>query len=159
MKNTALGYGAMGLIPFVSIGMFFPLWPDSIQAGLIHLFFSYSVVILAFMAGAVWGSSINKAQSDQTPLSLTVAIVFSLVAFSVSVMPLSFSLVVLGCAFVVLFSIELFIVARKVYPFWYTLMRAALTSVVFICHGTLWFWLDRAEPSVFASAPSWGLGG
>ncbi|WP_235869463.1 DUF3429 domain-containing protein [Veronia nyctiphanis] len=89
MKSTAWGYGAMGLIPFVAIGILFPLWPDSWESGLINLFTSYSMVILAFMAGAVWGASLDEEKSKPGSFGLTTAIVFSLIAFAVAAMPLA----------------------------------------------------------------------
>ncbi|WP_232313434.1 DUF3429 domain-containing protein [Enterovibrio coralii] len=141
MKKTALAYGFLGLIPFVAFGMLLPIWPLDWQAGLVHMFNSYSAIILAFLSGAVWGMTISGAKEEKPTNGLTVGIVFSLVAVGALLIPFPYSIYLLIASFVVLFALEVGLMFKGIYPFWYTLMRAALTAVVVICHLFLLYWL------------------
>ncbi|WP_154124826.1 DUF3429 domain-containing protein [Grimontia hollisae] len=142
MKKTALIYGALGLIPFVALGMLLPLWPDAWQHGLVYAFNSYSAMILAFLSGAVWGMAISGAGADKPSNGLTVGIVFSLVAVGALLMPLPYSLYMLIASFALLFLLEVVLMFKGIYPFWYTMMRALLTAVVVVCHLFLIYWLN-----------------
>ncbi|MDD1794025.1 DUF3429 domain-containing protein [Enterovibrio makurazakiensis] len=142
MKKTALIYGAMGLIPFIAFGILLPIWPIDWQGALIHTFLSYSAVILAFLSGAVWGMTISGAKPDKPTNGLTVGIVFSLVAVGALLMPYPYSLYLLIASFVILFALEVGLMFKGIYPFWYTLMRAVLTAVVVVCHVFLLYWLE-----------------
>ncbi|MBV7300310.1 DUF3429 domain-containing protein [Enterovibrio paralichthyis] len=142
MKKTALIYGCLGLIPFIAFGVLLPLWPDDWHHGLLYAFNNYSAMILAFLSGAVWGMTISGAKPDKSTNGLTVGIVFSLVAVASLMMPLPYSLYLLVVAFVVLLILEVVLMFKGIYPFWYTLMRAALTAVVVICHLFVLYWLN-----------------
>ncbi|USH04564.1 DUF3429 domain-containing protein [Grimontia kaedaensis] len=142
MKKTALTYGALGLIPFIALGILLPVWPDAWQHGLVYAFNSYSAMILAFLSGAVWGMTISGARPDKPTNGLTVGIVFSLVAVGALLMPLPYSIYLLIVSFAVLFILEVVLMFKGIYPFWYTMMRAMLTAVVVVCHIFLLYWLN-----------------
>ncbi|CZF86162.1 DUF3429 domain-containing protein [Grimontia marina] len=142
MKKTALIYGALGLIPFIAFGILLPLWPDAWQQGLVYAFNSYSAMILAFLSGAVWGMTISGARSDKPNNGLTVGIVFSLVAVAALLMPMPYSFYLLIVSFAALFILEVVLMFKGIYPFWYTMMRAMLTAVVIVCHLFLLYWLN-----------------
>ncbi|EOD77213.1 hypothetical protein D515_04478 [Grimontia indica] len=142
MKKTALIYGALGLIPFIAFGVLLPLWPDAWQHSLLNAFNSYSAMILAFLSGAVWGMTISGARPDKPNNGLTVGIVFSLVAVGALLMPMPYSIYLLIVSFAILFILEVVLMFKGVYPFWYTMMRALLTAVVVVCHIFLLYWLN-----------------
>ncbi|AMG29337.1 DUF3429 domain-containing protein [Grimontia hollisae] len=154
MKKTALIYGALGLIPFVALGMLLPLWPDVWQHGLVYAFNSYSAMILAFLSGAVWGMAISGAGADKPSNGLTVGIVFSLVAVGALLMPLPYSLYMLIASFALLFLLEVVLMFKGVYPFWYTMMRALLTAVVVTCHLFLIYWLNDISVMPMSVSPA-----
>ena len=145
MKKTAFIYGVMGLIPFLAFGVLLPVWSLDWQGKLAYTFLTYSAIILAFLSGAVWGITIsdakNAAKEEKSTKGLTVGIVFSLVAVGALLMPYPMSLYLLTASFVILFLLEVGLMFKGVYPLWYTFLRLALTCVVVVCHGFLWYWV------------------
>ena len=142
MKKTALIYGVSGLIPFIAFGILLPVWPEAWQHGLVYAFNSYSAMILAFLSGAVWGMTISGARPDKPNSGLTLGIVFSLVAVAALLMPMPYSFYLLIASFALLFLLEVVLMFKGIYPFWYTVMRAMLTAVVIVCHLFLLYWLN-----------------
>lgn len=142
MKKTALIYGSLGLVPFIAFGVLLPIWPDDWHHGLLYAFNSYSAMVLAFLSGAVWGMTIRGANPEKASSGLTVGIVFSLVAVAALLMPIPYSIYLLIVSYVVLLLLEMVMMFKGVYPFWYTLMRTVLTAVVVVCHLFLLYWLN-----------------
>lgn len=122
-----LGYA--GLIPFVGCGL-------AVYLGIAEasgLFQLYSLVILAFMAGACWG--VVQAGSDapgSSPQVWSIAIcLWGLLAYF---MPYALSLVMLLVAFLALLWLERSPLFQGVYSPSYKKLRLILTVVVSLMH-------------------------
>jgi len=76
---NSLGYA--GLLPFLAAiwaayaNLSFGAWPAS------HLFLSYSVIILSFLAGALWGKAKELEESNVIRLLLIISNIFALMAW------------------------------------------------------------------------------
>ena len=147
MKITALLYGALGLTPFIAFGILLPLWPSIWQHEIVHTFNSYSAMILAFLSGSIWGMTISCERLSKFNICLSIGIIFSLMAVMALLIPMPYSTYLLAISFTVLFGIEAKLMLPKIYPLWYTKMRALLTSVVIFCHLFLLYWLN--DPTLF----------
>ncbi len=133
-------FGLLGLIPFVTLGALYPLWPASDQARVVQVFIAYAAVILAFMAGALWLPAILKQHSDGIN-SLPLAIALSLLAFLVLLLPLPLSLLLSVLGFLLLLAGEMHQHWQRRYPPWYWQLRLVLTATVVTCHLLLGLWL------------------
>ncbi|PML59623.1 DUF3429 domain-containing protein [Vibrio lentus] len=80
-RNTMAKLGYMGLIPFL-FGLLLSL-TDSQFLGLSGetLFITYSVVILSFLSGILWGSGIENFESQSSNKALILSNVIVLVAW------------------------------------------------------------------------------
>ncbi|MEZ9291196.1 DUF3429 domain-containing protein [Vibrio lentus] len=80
-RNTMTKLGYMGLIPFL-FGLLLSL-TDSQFLGLSGetLFITYSVVILSFLSGILWGSGIENFESQSSNKALILSNVIVLVAW------------------------------------------------------------------------------
>ncbi|NOJ13677.1 DUF3429 domain-containing protein [Vibrio splendidus] len=80
-RNTMANLGYMGLIPFL-FGLLLSL-TDSQFLGLSGetLFITYSVVILSFLSGILWGNGIENFESQSSNKALVLSNVIVLVAW------------------------------------------------------------------------------
>ena len=80
-RNTMAKLGYMGLVPFL-FGLLLSL-TDSQFLGLSGetLFITYSVVILSFLSGILWGSGIENFESQSSNKALVLSNVIVLVAW------------------------------------------------------------------------------
>lgn len=142
LRDQVQTYSWLGVVPFVLLGAFLPLWPDQLQSQAIQSFSAYGAIILAFMAGAIWIPAIIG--DEQQPLSGTsMAILLSLLAFLVILLPTQIGLALSGAGFLLLLSTEVRLRWKLRYPNWYWSIRVLLTATVTACHllAGLWLWL------------------
>jgi|GEM_PF-2020816 len=126
---AVLGYA--GLIPFVLcvLAAFFELTFLDLQPGIV--FCTYSVVIVTFLSGTIWGKSLYC--DDNKLFYLLSSNLFTLIAWvCLLTAHLLIALLVLALCFVAL----LFIEARQpnVMGRYYIVMRISLTSIVVVLH-------------------------
>lgn len=128
--------GFLGLIPFIA-GATGPWVLYEHTAWILQGFHFYSAVILAFMAGTVWGVRLNYQKAD--PGTLIVSVTVALIAVGSLLLPMRPALVLLALAFLFLLQWE----RRTVFPTlavdWYPMLRQRLTWTVVACH-MLAFW-------------------
>ncbi|TNC92768.1 MAG: hypothetical protein CSH36_02805 [Thalassolituus sp.] len=128
-----LGYA--GLLPF-----FFSLIAEVAGLeGAADIFRSYSVVILAFMAGACWGVGQVRPERRRS-VELTLAIAVSLLAMLMYFMPLLIALPGLLVGYWTLVWLEREPLYRQAYRRDYRQLRWVLTVTVSACHLLL-IWL------------------
>ncbi len=129
-----LGY--LGLVPFIAAAagpwVLYDHTPWILQA-----FHYYSAIILAFMAGTVWGVRLDYGRAD--PGTLIVSIVIALGAVGSLLLPMRGALILLAAGYLFLLQWE----RRRVFPSlavdWYPMLRQRLTWTVVACH-MMAFW-------------------
>ncbi|NHN38880.1 DUF3429 domain-containing protein [Pseudomaricurvus alcaniphilus] len=148
--TTAKRLGYAGLIPFVTIALWFlvsllvaPL-PTAVTVYLTTAFLTYSAIILSFMAGALWGQVLTSDSSARAPggSQLVVSNLFALTAWA-SMLTDYFllSLLALLLGYLLLWLAETRAAARLQGPTAiagvgrdYRRLRTVLTLVVIACH-------------------------
>ncbi|ASP40006.1 hypothetical protein CHH28_15575 [Bacterioplanes sanyensis] len=122
-----LGYA--GLIPFVltTLGVLFGV------AGSSELFKLYSVVILAFMAGATWGALQSQTQRASS-VDLTLAIGTSLWALMAYLLPADVAVPLLVMGYALLLWLDMDGSISENYSTEYTELRKRLTIIVVALH-------------------------
>lgn len=128
-----LGYA--GLLPFFATLL---LYAIGVEQGL-DLFVIYSVLILAFMAGACWGVGQVRPERRRT-VELVISIGVSLWALLMQFLPGMYALIGLLSGYWVLIWLEREPTFRYVYRADYRYLRKVLTTVVSLCHLVM-LWL------------------
>lgn len=122
-------FGYAGLLPFLAMALLAVLGFSWGYDG----FKVYSIVILAFMAGACWG--VEQAHPHHmAKLPLTVSIAVSLVALGAYFLPMLFALATLLIGYWVLLWVERDPLFQKVYSTSYRRLRYVLSAVVTVLH-------------------------
>ncbi|WP_421870139.1 DUF3429 domain-containing protein [Motiliproteus sp.] len=98
LRGQVQTYSWLGVLPFILLGALLPIWPVSIQNQALESFSAYGAVILAFMAGAIWLPAIT-GEELQRSVSTSMAILLSLLAFLVMLLPIELDLVSAAAAF------------------------------------------------------------
>lgn len=121
--------GAAGLLPFLALTI------------LPHTYFEYMIpksalgaygaVILSFLGGILWGTSLKCGNtSSETTHLLIVGVVASLVGWGALLLPQSIGLVVLALGFLSLLGLDCIRYRARRIPSWYLKLRVSLTSLV-----------------------------
>lgn len=122
-------FGYAGLLPFLAMALLAVLGFSWGYDG----FKVYSIVILAFVAGACWG--VEQAHPHHmAKLPLTVSIAVSLVALGAYFLPMLFALATLLIGYWVLLWVERDPLFQKVYSTSYRRLRYVLSAVVTVLH-------------------------
>lgn len=136
-----------GLSPFIffMLAVWWPaINPFTIDALVIFRF--YSIVILSFMAGALWplgfiaDLSTDKRKVVRSGL-LWGAISIALAGWGTLFLLPKVAIFVSALLFLVIWQIEIKTLLVKSYPQWYAGLRAGVTMVVAICHIGVWMTL------------------
>lgn len=142
MKGLAtLGYA--GLIPFVTLPLLFvfPLWLSSEQ--ILELYFSYSAMILAFMAGVLWPVLHNHSQKSAK--LATIAVLFPVLSFIALLPGRDYFLLFQAALFVLLRQGEFWLGINRLYNAQYNTLRNRLTVVVVVSHVTFNWLVNHAS--------------
>lgn len=136
-----------GLSPFVffTLAVWWPaINPFAVDAVVIFRF--YSIVILSFMAGALW--PLGFIADLSTPKRMVVrtgllwgAIMVALAAWGTLFLLPKVGVFVSALLFLVVWQIEIKTQLIKSYPLWYSNLRAGVTMCVAICHLGVWMTL------------------
>ena len=137
-----------GLLPFVffMLAVWWPsLNPFTIDAIVIFRF--YSIVILSFMAGALWplGFLADLSTDKRTVVRaglLWGAITIALAGWGTLFLLPKVAIFVSALLFLVVWQVEIKTRLVKNYPAWYSGLRAGVTMVVAICHMAVWMTLE-----------------
>ena len=125
-----LGYS--GLIPFVGCAIGVSLGIEEAAV----VFQLYSIVILAFMAGACWG--VIQADSEMPETSSQIwSIAICLWGLLAYFMPYVLSIIMLFIAFVTLLWLEKSPLFQQAYSTSYKKLRMILTTVVALAHAAV----------------------
>jgi hypothetical protein len=82
--NRVLGYGRLGLIPFLAPGPLALLAPDIAETAGLALAV-YAALILSFLGGGRWGMAVGQAEVDNRVVSL--AMLPSLAGYALLMLP------------------------------------------------------------------------
>ena len=129
MPMVASWLGAAGLLPFLALAVlphthFEQMLPEWALGG-------YGAVILSFLGGILWGTSMKcGGTSSETSHLLIVGVVASLVGWGALLLPQSIGLVVLAHGFLSLLGCDCIRYRAKRIPSWYFKLRVSLTSLV-----------------------------
>lgn len=133
-----------GVIPFIFFGLTV-WWPNlnPFEIDGLVIFRFYSIVILSFMAGALWplgfiaDLSSEKRNVVRSGL-LWGAIAIALAAWGTLFLLPKVAIFVSALLFLVVWQIEVKTQLVKSYPQWYAELRAVVTMVVAVCHMAVW---------------------
>ena len=138
--KVTYGLGSLGLIPFI-VGLVLSAGQHDIVgiSGEV-IFTTYSLAILCFLAGAVWGQILKVpfSQAHQRNLIVTnILVVIGWTAFLASQKFYAFSVTVLTLGFAGVFFLEfnLFKFSTTVQDRQYARLRVILTSLVIAAHS------------------------
>ena len=121
----------LGLLPFffASVG---PWVFAEHGVQLSRLFYFYSVLIFAFLAGALWGAALF-GELDKQRRHIHSAIIFSLWPLMSYFLPDTMALGLMLLGYLLLLFWEKHF-TNKLYPQWYQEMRHKITFIVLACH-------------------------
>ena len=131
--------GALGFIPF-GIGIVLTLIEaDFLGINGIDIFTSYSLAILCFLSGSLWGQILKDEFFDRNKRALVMTNVLVVAGWSASLASEKFSiisLIVLGLAFCGILLLEIFLFRQSVVSLNrdYARLRFALTALVLSGH-------------------------
>ena len=131
--------GALGFIPF-GIGIVLTLIEaDFLGINGIDIFTSYSLAILCFLSGSLWGQILKDEFFDRNKRALVMTNVLVVAGWSASLASEKFSiisLVVLGLAFCGILLLEIFLFRQSVVSLNrdYARLRFTLTALVLSGH-------------------------
>ena len=131
--------GALGFIPF-GIGIVLTLIEaDFLGINGIDIFTSYSLAILCFLSGSLWGQILKDEFFDRNKRALVMTNVLVVAGWSASLASEKFSiisLIVLGLAFCGILLLEIFLFRQSVVSLNrdYARLRFTLTALVLSGH-------------------------
>ena len=142
MSNRAvmLMLGYAGLLPFYGFLLGIWLLQDWPAAVSVQGFVVYSLAILSFLGGTLWG----RVQSLEKPLMARLLVSNGVVVFAVAAVLTAkawLAAVALMCGYLALLWYER---GTEVLPQWYGVMRRELTLGVVVAHG-LFFTLQSLQ--------------
>jgi hypothetical protein len=123
--------GALGLLPFAGMAVGTLLFDDLLRALCLRGFLTYSLAILCFLSGTLWGETLPEPRADQraTLLISNGTVLFAVLAMLTAQPFLAALLLML--AFKTLYWFE----SRRLQrPSWYQVMRWRLTVGVVFSH-------------------------
>ena len=130
-QDTITNYMYLGLLPFFA-GALTPWVFADYESIAVELFFIYSAIILAFLAGVVWASVLLKDEPHNTR-HLHMAVTLSLFPLIAALLPALFKIGLMLLGFLLLlFWEKLFL--NHLYANWYQQMRHKITFIVVACH-------------------------
>ncbi|MDB5649018.1 MAG: rane protein [Hyphomicrobiales bacterium] len=146
---SALLLGLGGLIPFFGLTAVQIFAQDDVtrERAVTALVF-YAATILSFLGGIGWGLAMRERDPVQRGLSFGVSIVPALIAWAaafINVQNLSFSLGVLGAAFLVQWVWDAHLVRSERAPRWFGALRLGLTLAVLLALTATWLWRPALE--------------
>ena len=135
-QDAITNYMYLGLLPFFA-GALSPWIFSDYESIAVELFFIYSAIILAFLAGVVWASVLLKDEAHNTR-HLHMAITLSLFPLLAALLPDLYKIGLMFIGFLLLlFWEKLFL--NHLYANWYQQMRHKITFIVVACHMlTIW---------------------
>ena len=138
-NNLFNSLGALGLLPF-GFGIVLTLIEaDFLGINGIDIFTSYSLAILCFLSGSLWGQILKDEFFDRNKRALVMTNVLVVAGWSASLASEEFSiisLIVLGIAFCGVFLMEIFLIRQSAMSLNrdYARLRFALTALVLSGH-------------------------
>ena len=135
----------LGLIPFIVfvLGLWITNNPEA-KGQLAVLFLYYSVVILSFMAGTLWGALIPLV--DRTPQAImTMVLIIGIVisAWCALLLDLVTAAAILFIGYALVLAYERRLAVGEQFPDWYHNSRKKLTFIVLGLHVLYGFGLFR----------------
>jgi len=132
--QLARNLGHAGLLPFLAGAFIVWVLPPSKGLLVTSYFAQYSAVILSFLGGMLWSTTLMKnINPGMSRALLWLAILFSLAAWLSTFLAPLYALLVLCAGFWVARVVEQRSVDR-VYPLWLITLRNWLTRIVIACH-------------------------
>ena len=131
--------GALGLLPFVFGIVLTLLETDFLGTNGFDIFTSYSLAILCFLSGSLWGQILKDEFFDRNKRTLVMTNVFVVAGWSACLASEKYSiisLIVLGIAFCGIFLLEIVLVRQSVMSLNrdYARLRFTLTALVLSGH-------------------------
>lgn len=126
----------LGLLPFIGALMAELFSIKVFATDMKTVFFYYSIVIVCFLSGALWGQITVAKSAKQGVLVLVFSNVIAVMAWLVLlVFGGIFALVLLAIAYIVIYMVETIYLSDVVLPERYRFMRLCLTVLVIGLHG------------------------
>ena len=131
-----LGLG--GTLPFIILSL--AIWFGSYELRLMALFnlINYSIIILSFIGAVHWGAAMLRKDTsfNYYLISIMPAVLswFLIMGFIANYLII---FIILMMLFLVLFFIDVKAVRNNILPNWYLPLRKVVTTVVFLCLGSV----------------------
>jgi hypothetical protein len=125
--------GFLGLAPFLLLSMALWVAPAALSPVLHAALLGYGLAIASFMGGVQWGFGIARdLEPRQQARVLAQSVVPALVAWFGVLLPFPYPYVGLIAAFVLVVLVDFRLVAERIAPAWYPLLRVPLTAGVLV---------------------------
>jgi hypothetical protein len=138
-NNSFNSLGVLGLLPFVFGIVLTLIETDFLGINGVDIFTSYSLAILCFLSGSLWGQILKDEFFDRNKKALVMTNVLVVAGWSASLASETFSiisLIVLGLAFCGILLLEIFLFRQSVVSLNrdYARLRFTLTALVLSGH-------------------------
>jgi FtsH-binding integral membrane protein len=140
LRRTAWLLGFLGLIPFVGLALSFVLMEPSARPMLAHALLLYSVCIISFLGGIHWGIAMvfHELPVVYVVTSLVWSVLPALMAWPLSLMPITQALPWATAALVLILAVDLRLNKHYPIPHWFASLRSILTVVACLSLGLAW---------------------
>lgn len=155
MSNTSIFNPAVApllkLLTYSTMAVFAVLtllnWTGLEQYSALWLFRFFSLAMLTFLAGSLFGLGlVVKVEGESYSLNTSGlvwgALLVLVAGFGVTLLQPKVGLFVAGLLFLVLWQVELKSNLARAYPEWFWVMRTKASMVIALCHMLLWLTLD-----------------
>jgi Protein of unknown function (DUF3429) len=143
LRRSAWLLGFLGLVPFVGLALAFLLMGPAARPMLAQAMMLYAVCIISFLGGIHWGIALvfHELPVVYVVTSLVWSVLPALMAWPMSLMPVSQALPWAAAALVFILAVDLRL--NKHYPIahWFASLRSILTAVASLCLAFAWVML------------------
>ena len=132
MKNKSFWILYLGALPFIICVLlsYYNFHTIPLLGNIHKLFYSYSLIIIGFMSGCIWGHYINKKNELDFKLAIISNIITLVAWFTFLILPYYILGYIYAACFIFLFCIDCYLLKIKYINGAYLIHRMIISSVV-----------------------------
>ncbi len=140
LRRTVWLLGFSGLVPFVGLTIAFLAMEPSARPMLAQAMMLYAVCIISFLGGIHWGIALvfHELPVVYVASSLVWSVLPALMAWPLSLMPLSLALPWAAVALLFILAVDLRLNKHYPIPHWFNTLRSILSVVACVCLLLTW---------------------
>ncbi len=140
LRRTVWLLGFSGLVPFIGLAIAFLVMEPGARPMLAQAMMLYAVCIISFLGGIHWGIALvfHELPVVYVVTSLVWSVLPALMAWPLSLMPLSQALPWAAVALMFILAVDLRLNKHYPIPLWFSSLRSILSVVACVCLLFAW---------------------